>query len=71
MSGHHANVDKWRRERSIERTVMNRPDLLKKAELTNQEWAYVRQLKKRLKEEQESAGEKETKVERGQTDEDI
>ncbi|MBQ8307157.1 MAG: tRNA (guanosine(37)-N1)-methyltransferase TrmD [Blautia sp.] len=71
MSGHHANVDKWRRERSIERTVRNRPDLLKKAELTNQEWAYVRELKRRLKEEQQTAKEEEIPEERGQADEDI
>ncbi|MDO4519193.1 MAG: tRNA (guanosine(37)-N1)-methyltransferase TrmD [Eubacteriales bacterium] len=50
MSGHHANIAKWRREQSIIRTVTRRPDLLKKAELTNKEWNYVRQLKKELKE---------------------
>lgn len=51
MSGHHGNVDKWRREQSIIRTVRWRPDLLKTAELTNKEWAYVRELKKALKAE--------------------
>ena len=72
MSGHHANVDRWRRERSIERTVRNRPDLLKKAELTTPERGYVRELKKRLKEEQQAAaGEQEIPEERGQADEDI
>ena len=30
-----------------------RPDLLKKADLTNKEWNYVRQLKKQWKEEEE------------------
>lgn len=29
MSGHHANVEKWRREKSIEVTRKKRPDLLK------------------------------------------
>ncbi len=28
LSGHHANVEKWRRERSLERTRERRPDLL-------------------------------------------
>ena len=51
MSGHHANIEKWRREQSILRTVQRRPDLLKKADLTNKEWNYVRQLKKQMKEE--------------------
>ena len=35
LSGHHANVDKWRREQSIIRTAKWRPDLLPKADLTD------------------------------------
>lgn len=30
VSGHHANIDKWRREQSIERTRKKRPDLYEK-----------------------------------------
>ena len=52
MSGHHANIEKWRREQSIIRTARRRPDLLKKADLTNKEWNFVRQLKKQWKEEE-------------------
>ena len=37
MSGHHANIEKWRREQSGIRTAKNRPDLLLKAELTEEE----------------------------------
>ena len=37
MSGHHANIEKWRREQSILRTAKWRPDLLEKAELTKKE----------------------------------
>ena len=37
MSGHHANIEKWRREQSVIRTAKNRPDLLEKAELTEAE----------------------------------
>ncbi len=29
LSGHHANIDKWREEESIKRTKIRRPDLLK------------------------------------------
>ena len=51
LSGHHANIEKWRREQSIIRTAKWRPDLLKKADLTNKEWNFVRQLRKQWKEE--------------------
>ena len=37
LSGHHANVEKWRREQSIIRTAERRPDLLEKANLTQKE----------------------------------
>ena len=53
LSGHHANVDKWRREQSIIRTAKWRPDLLPKADLTNIEWNEVRRLRKQWKEEVE------------------
>ena len=53
MSGHHANIEKWRREQPIYRTAKRRPDLLKKSDLTNKEWNYVRQLRKQWKEEEE------------------
>ena len=53
LSGHHANVDKWRRDQSIIRTAKWRPDLLPKADLTNKEWNEVRRLRKQWKEEVE------------------
>jgi len=31
LSGHHAEIEKWRREQAIERTRRHRPDLLKKS----------------------------------------
>ena len=37
LSGHHVNIEKWRREQSIIRTAQRRPDLLEKAELTTKE----------------------------------
>lgn len=45
LSGHHANVEKWRREQSIIRTAQRRPDLLEKAELTEKEKAWLNSLK--------------------------
>ncbi len=32
LSGHHANIESWRKEQSLLRTRQKRPDLLKKAE---------------------------------------
>ena len=46
LSGHHANIDKWRREQSIIRTYKKRPDLLSSAELTDKEEMFVKKLKK-------------------------
>ena len=44
LSGHHANIEKWRREQSILRTQERRPDLLKKCELTQKEKEWLREL---------------------------
>lgn len=46
LSGHHANIEKWRREQSIRRTLERRPDLLKDANLTDKERNFVRELMK-------------------------
>ena len=50
LSGHHANVEKWRREQSVIRTAKWRPDLLEKAELTKKEKILVEEI---LKEKEE------------------
>ncbi len=42
LSGHHANIEKWRREQSVIRTARNRPDLLDKADLTEKEKELAR-----------------------------
>ena len=43
LSGHHANIEKWRREQSILRTYERRPDLLEKCELTEKERRWLRE----------------------------
>ena len=48
MSGHHANIEKWRREQSVIRTAKNRPDLLEKAELTDKERILAAQIQKEI-----------------------
>lgn len=35
LSGHHAEIDKWRRMQSLERTMRSRPDLLETARLSD------------------------------------
>ena len=40
-SGHHAEIDKWRRRESLRRTMERRPSLLETAELTPQDLEYL------------------------------
>jgi tRNA (guanine37-N1)-methyltransferase len=44
LSGHHANIARWRHEQSLERTHRLRPDLLESAPLTDADRAYLAQL---------------------------
>lgn len=37
ISGHHANIEKWKREQSLIRTAQKRPDLLSTANLTKED----------------------------------
>lgn len=46
LSGHHANIEKWRREQSVIRTAERRSDLLEKADLTQKEKELVKTLVK-------------------------
>lgn len=49
LTGHHANVEKWRREQSLERTLERRPDMLEKADLTKKDREFLEELKQRKK----------------------
>ena len=44
LSGDHAKVDRWRREQALLRTWRRRPDLLARAELSELDRAFLRQL---------------------------
>ncbi len=46
ISGHHGNVDKWRREQSLIMTAKYRPDMLEKADLTEKEKEFLENWKK-------------------------
>ena len=45
LSGDHAAVSRWRRQQSLKRTYERRPDLLKTANLTAEDQAYLEILK--------------------------
>ena len=44
LSGHQANIEKWRREQSILRTKERRPDLLEKCNLTDKEKKWLAEI---------------------------
>ncbi|HHV32386.1 MAG TPA: tRNA (guanosine(37)-N1)-methyltransferase TrmD [Clostridiales bacterium] len=46
VSGHHENVRKWRHEQSLLRTAQKRPELLKCADLTQQDREFLEKLEK-------------------------
>jgi len=41
LSGHHKNIEIWRRQQSIMRTLQRRPDLLKEANLSEKERQFL------------------------------
>ncbi len=45
VSGHHANVDRWKREESLKRTFLRRPDLLEHAKLDTRDLKYLETLR--------------------------
>jgi tRNA (guanine37-N1)-methyltransferase len=57
LSGHHAEIEKWRLKQALGRTAERRPDLLAKRQLTKQEARLLAE----YQQEQASAQEKETK----------
>ena len=44
LSGHHAEIERWRRRKSLDRTLDRRPDLLGTAPLTDDDLKYLRTL---------------------------
>ena len=46
LSGHHANVEKWRREQSLKRTLERRPDMLDNADLSKEDIEFLSNLKR-------------------------
>jgi tRNA (guanine37-N1)-methyltransferase len=46
LSGHHAEIVRWRRHQALRRTWERRPDLLRHAQLSDQDWAYLHELER-------------------------
>ncbi len=44
-SGHHAKIDRWRRNQSLKRTMERRPDLLEKYDLTVEDLEFLKSMK--------------------------
>lgn len=51
LSGHHKNIETWRRQQSIKRTLERRPDLLAEANLSKKEQKYLEELRREQKKE--------------------
>ena len=47
ISGHHKNIEVWRRHSSLENTYLKRPELLEKAKLSDDDRKYLEELKER------------------------
>jgi len=47
LSGHHSNIEKWRRQQSLIRTLERRSDLLETAQLSDAERRWIAEYKKR------------------------
>ena len=63
LSGHHGNVDAWRREQSVRRTYLYRPDLLKYSDLTGKEWNQIREWRREDREKDKTLPENVTEPE--------
>lgn len=51
LSGHHGNIARWRREQSLLRTKLRRPELLETAELTKQDKAFLEKVQEQNKDD--------------------
>lgn len=45
LSGHHDNIRKWQGKEAIRKTLERRPDLLQKAQLTDEEQKWLKEIK--------------------------
>ena len=50
ISGHHANINKWKRQEALRNTLKKRPDLLEKAELSDEDIKFLKSIKEQKEE---------------------
>ncbi len=55
LSGHHANIKKWRRKEAIRRTLLRRPDMLENAPLDKNDRKLLAEIRAELEAESESS----------------
>ena len=48
LSGHHKNIELWRKKESLKRTYLRRPDLLENREFTKEEKKMLEEIKKEV-----------------------
>lgn len=48
LSGHHANIARWKREQALKNTLVKRPELLETAELSADDIKFLENLKKEM-----------------------
>ncbi|MNW66558.1 tRNA (guanine-N(1)-)-methyltransferase [compost metagenome] len=49
LSGHHLNIEAWRREQSLLRTLERRPEMLETADLTDKERIWLKKIRSNRK----------------------
>lgn len=60
LTGHHANIHKWRRLKSLERTAIKRPDLFARYEFTDLDKKYLAPPKQKRRKKHRDAAEEPT-----------
>jgi len=50
ISGHHANIARWRRKQALIRTAVKRPDMMKKHPLSKEDQKILNEIKREEKE---------------------
>ncbi|MCD5397660.1 tRNA (guanosine(37)-N1)-methyltransferase TrmD [candidate division NPL-UPA2 bacterium] len=49
LSGNHGEIEKWRRQEALRQTFLRRPDLIEKADLSEEERKFLRRLRRKVK----------------------
>jgi tRNA (guanine37-N1)-methyltransferase len=50
VNGNHEEIRRWRKRRALEKTLKNRPDLLDKVALSNQDQALIEEIGREMQE---------------------